>query len=146
MFAVIYSVQGSCESYIVEVLNACPQTVQHVCPLLVVLRVRIQVAVVTGDTTRGDRRHRKVVFLQPLHCCCCYTAVSFSPVADFLDLLPNLVAPEGDEKHHILANLALETRKNMSSTAETRAMSFKAFYIQIRHKPPQSIGIVSNSV
>lgn len=38
---------------------------------------------------------------------------SFSPVTDFLDLLPDLVSPEGDEKHHALADLALKPRKNI---------------------------------
>lgn len=95
-------------------MNARPQAVQHVHALLVVLRVRIQVAVVAGGRAHRDKASGDG-FLNPGHGTVAVAGVtwqeSLSPVADFLDLLSNLVSPEGDEKHHALADLALKRRK-----------------------------------
>lgn len=45
----------------------------------------------------------------------CDATESFSPVADFLNLLSNLVPPERDEKHHALADLTLKQTKKQSA-------------------------------
>lgn len=46
----------------------------------------------------------------------CEATESLSPVADFLNLLSNLVSPERDEKHHALADLTLKQTKQQNKT------------------------------